>query len=99
VAIKTTTDGIGSDGKATHTEFAAKYDGKDYPYTGNPAIDTIALKAPSTTHVRGHAEAQGQGDDDEPERDLGGREDPHTDPDRHRRTRADGQDTVVWDRQ
>ena len=42
--IKATTDGVGADGKPTHTEFAAKFDGKDYPYTGNPNIDTISLK-------------------------------------------------------
>lgn len=42
--IKVTTDGVGADDKPTHTEFAAKYDGKDYAYKGNPNIDTIALK-------------------------------------------------------
>lgn len=29
--IKVTTDGVSADGKPTHTECAAKYDGKDYP--------------------------------------------------------------------
>ncbi len=42
--IKVTTDGVGADDKPTHIEFAAKYDGKDYPYKGNPNIDTVALK-------------------------------------------------------
>lgn len=42
--IKTTTDGVGADDKPTHTEFAAKFDGKDYPYKGSTTIESIALK-------------------------------------------------------
>jgi hypothetical protein len=42
--VKYTADGIGADGKPTHGEFAAKYDGKDYPFTGNPDADTISYK-------------------------------------------------------
>ena len=33
--FKFTSDGVGADGKPTHTEYSAKYDGKDYP-TGSP---------------------------------------------------------------
>lgn len=32
------------DGPAQHWEMTAHYDGKDYPVTGNPTADTIALK-------------------------------------------------------
>ena len=42
--LKSTTDGVGADGKATHTEFSAKFDGKDYPYKGSTSYDTISLK-------------------------------------------------------
>jgi hypothetical protein len=42
--VKYTSDGVGSDGKPTHTEFQAKYDGKDNPFKGNPDADTIAYK-------------------------------------------------------
>jgi len=42
--IRTVTDGVGADDKATHTEFSAKFDGKDYPYKGSLAYDTISLK-------------------------------------------------------
>ena len=42
--IKAVTDGVGADDKPTHTEFAAKFDGKDYPYKGNMAYDTIMVK-------------------------------------------------------
>lgn len=34
--VKVTIDGIGSDGKPTHTEWTGKFDGKDYPVTGDP---------------------------------------------------------------
>ena len=40
--IKSISDGVDADGKAVHSEFAAKYDGKDYPVTGR-SYDTIAL--------------------------------------------------------
>jgi hypothetical protein len=33
---------VESNGKAYHEEFAPKYDGKDYPYTGSSEVDTIA---------------------------------------------------------
>jgi len=42
--IKLTSDGIDAAGNPTHVEFTAKYDGKDYPITGVPNADTIALK-------------------------------------------------------
>ncbi len=42
--IKAVTDGVGADDKPTHTEFAAKFDGKEYPYKGNAAYDTIVVK-------------------------------------------------------
>jgi hypothetical protein len=41
--IKLVEDFVLADGKAYRIEFAAKYDGKDYPFTGYPEIDTIAL--------------------------------------------------------
>lgn len=39
-----TADGVGPDGKPSRWEFQAKYDGKDYPFKGNPDADTIAYK-------------------------------------------------------
>jgi hypothetical protein len=41
--IKVVANGVNAEGKGTHTEYAAKYDGKDYPFTGLSA-DTITLK-------------------------------------------------------
>ena len=37
--VKITVDGIGNDGKPTHDEWTGKFDGKDYPVTGNPNSD------------------------------------------------------------
>jgi len=42
--VKITLDGVGPDGKATHDEWTGKYDGKDYPVTGNPMTDSRAYK-------------------------------------------------------
>ena len=42
--VKYVADGVGADGKPTHSEFAAKYDGKDYPFTGNPDADKLSYK-------------------------------------------------------
>jgi hypothetical protein len=38
--VKVTVDGIGSDGKPTHNEWTGKFDGKDYPVTGDPNSDS-----------------------------------------------------------
>jgi putative Ca2+/H+ antiporter (TMEM165/GDT1 family) len=34
-SVKVTLDGVGFDGKPTHNEWTGKYDGKDYPVTGD----------------------------------------------------------------
>jgi hypothetical protein len=38
--VKVTTDGTDKDGKPIHTEWTGKFDGKDYPLTGDPNADT-----------------------------------------------------------
>jgi hypothetical protein len=40
--VKCVSDGVEADGKSYHAEFAPKYDGKDYAYTGSPSVDTIS---------------------------------------------------------
>ena len=42
--VKVTTDGTDAQGKPTHTEYTAKYDGKDNPLKGNANYDTISLR-------------------------------------------------------
>jgi hypothetical protein len=43
-SIKATVDGVDGKGKPTHTEWTGKFDGKDYPVTGDPASDARAIK-------------------------------------------------------
>jgi len=37
--VQVTTDGIGANGKPTHSEWTGKLDGKDHPVTGDPTSD------------------------------------------------------------
>jgi hypothetical protein len=43
-SVKVTVDGTAADGKPLHTEWTGKFDGKDYPVTGDPNSDTRSLK-------------------------------------------------------
>ena len=42
--VKVTVDGVDGDGKPTHNEWTGKFDGKDYPVTGDPNVDTRSYK-------------------------------------------------------
>jgi len=42
--IKGTIDGVDGQGKPTHNEWTGKFDGKDYPVTGDPNSDARAIK-------------------------------------------------------
>jgi len=42
--MKGTIDGVDAQGKPTHNEWTGKFDGKDYPVTGDPNSDTRAIK-------------------------------------------------------
>src|SRR5712692_10278035 len=43
-SVKVTVDGTDADGKPTHNEWTGKFDGKDYPVTGDPASDMRSYK-------------------------------------------------------
>jgi len=43
-SVKVTVDGVDKDGKAVHSEWTGKFDGKDYPVTGNPNEDARSYK-------------------------------------------------------
>jgi hypothetical protein len=43
-SIKGTVDGVDAQGKPTHSVWIGKFDGKDYPVTGDGTSDTRALK-------------------------------------------------------
>jgi hypothetical protein len=42
--IKATVDGVDGQGNPTHNDWTGKFDGKDYPVTGDPTSDTRAIK-------------------------------------------------------
>jgi hypothetical protein len=42
--VKITVDGVDRNGKATHNEWTGKFDGKDYPVTGDPDADMRSYK-------------------------------------------------------
>ena len=48
-SVKVTVDGVNGDGKPMHNEWTGKFDGKDYPATGDPSSD-----ARSYTKVNAH---------------------------------------------
>jgi hypothetical protein len=43
-AVKVTVDGVGADGKAVHSVWTGKYDGKDYAVVGDPTSDMRSYK-------------------------------------------------------
>lgn len=43
-SVKVIVDGVGADGKPSHNEWTGKFDGKDYPVTGDPTADTRSYK-------------------------------------------------------
>jgi hypothetical protein len=57
-SVKVTVDGIGADGKPAHNEWTGKFDGKDYPITGDPASDMRAYK-PVNDHTLALTEKKG----------------------------------------
>src|SRR5579871_4415894 len=42
--VKVTMDGVDATGKSTHSEWTGKFDGKDYPVTGDTGSDTRSYK-------------------------------------------------------
>jgi hypothetical protein len=43
-SVKVTVDGVASDGKAVHSVWTGKFDGKDYAVTGDPTSDMRSYK-------------------------------------------------------
>ncbi len=50
-SVKATVDGVDGQGKPTHNVWTGKFDGKDYPVTGDPASDTRAIKQIDEHHL------------------------------------------------
>jgi hypothetical protein len=51
-SIKLASDGIDAAGNPTHVEYTAKYDGKDYPVSGVPNADTVAVERLDANTIR-----------------------------------------------
>ena len=49
-SYKCVVDGVDGTGKPAHNEWTGKFDGKDYPVTGDPSADTRSLKLASPGH-------------------------------------------------
>lgn len=43
-SVKVTVDGTDSEGKPLHSEWTGKFDGNDYPVTGDPSVDMRSIK-------------------------------------------------------
>jgi len=43
-SVKVTVDGVDAAGKTIHNEWTGKFDGKEYPLTGDPTADTRSYK-------------------------------------------------------
>jgi hypothetical protein len=56
--VKVTVDAVGADGKPAHNEWIGKFDGKDYPITGDPVSDMRAYK-PVNDHTLALTEKKG----------------------------------------
>jgi len=57
-SMKVTVEGIDANGKPAHDEWTGKFDGKDYPVTGDPETDTRAYK-PVNDHTLAMTEKKG----------------------------------------
>jgi hypothetical protein len=57
-SVRVTVDGIAADGKPAHNEWIGKFDGKDYPLSGDAAADTRAYK-PVNDHTLALTEKKG----------------------------------------
>ena len=55
-----TADGMDATGKPMRWEFQAKYDGKDYPFKGNPDADHITYKRIDPFHVEAATTLKGK---------------------------------------
>ncbi len=53
-------DGVDGTGKPMHWEFQAKFDGKDYPFKGNPDADSISYKRIDAYTLEGTTKVKGK---------------------------------------
>jgi hypothetical protein len=58
--VKYTADGMDGDGKPSHWEMQAKYDGKFVPFKGNPDADMLAYKRIDANTVEATTQLNGK---------------------------------------
>jgi hypothetical protein len=58
--VKYTAKGVDAEGKPLLIQYAAKFDGKDYPLTGNPDSDMISLKRIDSSTVESTQKRSGK---------------------------------------
>lgn len=58
--LKYTGEQVNAQGNQTHTGYQAKYDGKDYPFTGTQNYDAIALKRIDAHTIEGPRKKNGK---------------------------------------
>jgi hypothetical protein len=58
--IKCTLDGVDSKGNPTHSEWTGKFDGKEYPVTGDPTSDMRSYKMTGTRSMVATATKDGK---------------------------------------
>lgn len=59
-SVKCTIDGVDGKGNATHVEWTGKFDGKDYPLTGDPTGDMRAYKQINERTIDGITKKDGK---------------------------------------
>src|SRR4030095_3579064 len=59
--VKVTVDGTDKDGKSTQNEWTGKFDGKDYPVTGDPNSDMRSYKKVDDRTLRVTVKKDGKG--------------------------------------
>jgi hypothetical protein len=50
--LKAVLDGVDGKGNPTHSEWTGKFDGKDYPVTGDPKVDSRAITKVNDHHYK-----------------------------------------------
>ncbi len=60
-SVKVAIDGIDAEGKAFHSEWTGKFDGKDYAVTGDSSSDTRSYTSRQREHAGVHDEEGRQG--------------------------------------
>ncbi len=86
-SVKVTVDGVDGSGKPTHNEWTGKFDGKDYPVTGDPNSDMRSYKKVNAHTLALTVKKRRQGGYVREDRSDAGWQEPHRYDARNRRAR------------